>query len=298
MKILIAFLLILLSLPSSAAEKLYDIRVHNPERNIAYVVGDIIKRTVELEVKHPSELIASSLPAEGMERRGIELREVSIKQRKLSVATHYSIAFSYQVFSRAKLAKKFELPSETIQITKAGKPIVITVPAWEFTVSPLANDGETYIENDMSPYRAPLLLDAFMLKPALTVFIVMMVVAIGGLTYLHGDDAWFPGMGGPFAASYRKISSLPEGDDSLLVAASSIHEALNTTLGENVFIQNLDQLFQHKPAFKSLEQEITSFFTISNYLLYDLKVNHQALIRLSDLQEFCKNCRDCERQVS
>lgn len=298
MKILITCLLMLLSLPSVAAEKLYDIRLHNPERNIAYVVGDIIQRTVELEVKHPSELVASSLPPVGMERQGIELREVSIKQRKSSTATHYKIGLSYQVFSRAKLAKKFELPSETMQITKAGKPLGVTVPPWEFTVSPLANDGETYIEKEMSPYRAPLLLDAFMLKPVLAVFIVMMVVAIGGLTYLHGDDAWFPGMGGPFAVSYRKISSLPEGDDSLLVAASSIHEALNKTLGENVFIQNLDQLFQHKPAFKSLEQEIISFFTISNSLLYGLKMDQQALIRLSDLQTFCQNCRNCERQVA
>ncbi len=298
MKLLIACLLMLSSFPASAAEKLYDIRVHNPERSIAYVVGDIIKRAVELDVRHPAELVPSSLPAAGVERNGIELREISISQRASSAATHYRLEFSYQVFTRGDFAKRIELPAETIQIAGSGKPSAITIPAWQFKVSPLANYGETYIEKDMSPYRVPLLVDSSVLKPVLALFIVMMLVAVGGLTYLHGDEAWFPGMGGPFAASYRKISNLPDSADGLLAAATSIHEALNKTLGENVFSQNLDQLFQHKPAFRSLEQEITSFFALSNHLLYDLTVDRQALMRLSDLQEFCKNCRDCERAIS
>jgi mxaA protein len=297
MKFLIACLFVLFPFSVSAAEKPYEIHVQNPERSIAYVVGDIIKRTATLDVRHPSVLVESSLPAEGMERNGIELRSVSISQRESSESTHYRLELSYQVFTRGDFAKKLELPSEAIQIRTAGKPSTISIPAWQFSVSPLANHGETYIEKDMSPYRVPLLIDPFTWKLMLAVCIAMILVAVGGLTYLHGDEAWFPGMGGPFAASYRRIAGLPDDSESLLLAATSIHTALNKTLGENVFSQNLDQLFQHKPAFRSLEKDIRAFFVTSNHLLYGMTVNDQTLMRMSDLQAFCKSCRDCERQI-
>lgn len=127
---------------------------------------------------------------------------------------------------------------------------------------------------------------------------MLMLVGIGGLIYLHADEAWFPGMGGPFAACYRKIACLEDSPEGLLVAATSIHVALNQTLGENVFSQNLEQLFQQKPAFKSLEAEIASFFTLSNHLLYGMTLNEPAVARVSDLQALCKSCRDCERALA
>lgn len=298
MKFLPIFLIMICSLHTVAAEKPYDIRVIDPERRIAYVVGDIINRTIELDVKQPSDLLARSLPAKGLKRKGIELREVRLHQRKKSESTHYELVLSYQVFTRDVVARKVELPAETLQISTVGKPVAVHIPGWQFTLSPLANYGETYIEKEMSPYRAPSLSQDPLLEPILMASFGMMLVAVIGLTYLHADEAWFPGMGGPFAISYIRIANLPDTTENLILAATSIHEALNQTLGENVFSHNLEKLFQNKPALKSLETEITDFFALSNHLLYEMNVHHQIMAGVSDLQDFCKRCRDCERQIS
>ena len=297
-KLLIGLMLTLVSLSASAAGLPYEMHIQNPERDIAYFVGDVIKRTVELDVKTPYELAPGSVPTKGVMRKGMELREVSLTDRKSSDATHYRLQLTYQVFNRGDYAKKLELPSEALQLNNGGKPVPVVIPAWQFQVSPISARGEVYIEKDMSPYRGPLLVKFGYLKPLLAVFLLMVLAAICGLTYINVDAAWFPGMGGPFAASYRRIISLPHSPEGALAAATSIHQAFNLTHGENVFFQNLDQFLQNNPGFQSVRTEITSFFDLSNHLLYGISVGKQPSAGMPVLLEFCKRCRDCERGVA
>lgn len=301
-KILIGLILALVSWSTSAAGLPYAMQVQNPERDIAYFVGDVIKRTVELDVKAPYELAPGSVPTKGVMRKGIELREVGLTDRKSSDATHYRLQLTYQVFNRGDFAKKLELPQELLQLTNGGKPIPLIVPAWQFQVSPISARGEVYIEKDMSPYRGPLLVKFGYLKPLLAVFLLMVLAAMCGLTYINGDANWFPGMGGPFAASYRRIAGLPHSPEGARAAATSIHQAFNRTHGENVFFQNLDQFLQNNPGFQSARAEIATFFDLSNHLLYGISVGNQPSMGPSMgmpvLLEFCKRCRDCERGVA
>lgn len=298
MKPAIVFLLMFYSLVASAADLPYKLQVQNPERDIAYVVGDKIKRTVNLEVKKPYTLTLKSLPAEGLRRNGIELREIRVEQRETVEVKQYHLEFDYQVFTRSDVVSKFELPREVLHLGTDGKSLNLLIPAWQFQVSPLATYSRGDIEKDMSPYRPPLTVDSPVLEYLLAGFLLLMLAGVGGLVYLHADEAWFPGMGGPFAASYRKIANLDDSSEGLRAAATSIHIALNQTLGENVFSQNLEQLFQQKPAFKTLEAEISSFFALSNHLLYGMTLSEPVAARISDLLAFCKSCRDCERALA
>ena len=63
------------------------VAIVEPERDVGYVVGDILQRTVTLEVKKPYELVETSLPIVGYEHRyqgqitGIELSKIATKNQ-------------------------------------------------------------------------------------------------------------------------------------------------------------------------------------------------------------------------
>lgn len=301
-RILLISLLMLASIQVSAAGVPYSVHVQNPEQDIAYFVGDVIRRTVELDVMAPYELAPGSVPVKGMMRKGIELRDIQLSQRKSHDATHYRLELAYQVFTRADYAKKVELPREVLQLKAGGARVTLAIPAWQFQVSPISAHGETYLEQDMSHYRGPLLVDFGYPKLWMGVFLGMVLAAFGGLVYINGDANWFPGMGGPFAASYRKVASLPDDPASALDAATAIHKAFNQTFGENVFHHNLEQFLHNNSGFQAIRAEISAFFELSNHLLYGVSVNSQQSSDISSLisllREFCRRCRDCERGIA
>jgi mxaA protein len=287
----------LVSITAFAVNPPYTLQVKNPERSIGYFVGDIIQRSVELEVTPPYTLVHGALPVKGMMRQGIELRDIRLTETKSSDKIRYRLELSYQVFSRSNFAQKIALPQETLKFSNAGKAISATVPAWQFRVSPIAAHGEVYIEQDMSPYRGPMLVGFGYLKPLLAVSLGLVVISLFGLIYMHGDTAWFPGMGGPFAASYRNISSLSEHPESLQAGVASMHHAFRLTFGETLFPERLDQFIKKYPAFLSIKPEIDAFFDISNQVLYSESAGQQSGY-MQQLLEFCARCRDCERGVA
>jgi hypothetical protein len=303
MRIFISFLLMLGSVVASAAEKPYTLAVHNPGRDIGYIVGDTIKRSIDIEVRAPYLLAPGSIPAKGVTYKGIELREVQLSEKKSSDARHYQLSLMYQVFTSSPNVKKLDLPKVVLQVTNAGKHLNVNVPAWQFRISPLATHNETYVEQDMSPYRGPMLLDAGHLKPLFGGFLALTFISVLGLIYINADAGWFPGMGGPFAASHRRISSLPDNEERTRRAVDSIHLAFNQTYGENLFEADIDTFLQKHPSFSGIRKEIRTFFDLSNAVLYGLKANEaKADESLADslrfLSDFCKLCRNCERGVA
>ena len=174
------------------------------------------------------------------------------------------------------------------------------VPAWQFRVSPLAVDGEVYVEHDMSPYRGPILVESGYIKLMLGLFLIMILLALLGLTYINADHAWFPGMGGPFAMSFRELAQFENTDKQdvtlLQQATASIHHAFNKTYGENVFIADISAFLQKHPNFVSIKKEINHFFQQSNQVLFT--TNSINATSVAALKQFCEQCRHCERSVA
>lgn len=314
----IAVWLLLLVSVNVLAEPIRDLRIINPKRSVGYVIGDIFKRTLELEVADPYTLSRVSLPAEGVTHAGIELRKVEVVEKRLSDTTHYSIGMTYQVFAHSRTASKVRLPAQSLQVVANGKPQRVLIPGWSFRISPLAADGVTDIEKDMSPYRAPLRVQSGYLKPVLGFFLVLVLISVLGLIYINADKAWFPGMGGPFAASYRTISTLENSTDGLNKAITCMQNAFNATYGENLFGYDIDRFFQAHPRFTKLRDEIEGFFSLSNSMLFGVKDTvsqpslaefpkqcqsslaspGKAIHTLAGLTSFCRACRDCERGIA
>jgi mxaA protein len=302
LKIIVACLLTFFASISLAAE-LYKLRIQNPQKQIGYLVGDTFTRTLELDVKAPYKLSAASIPTKGLSQKGIELSSVNVLEKQSSETTRYRIQLKYQIFTSGASVKKMELAKQPLKIIHAGKSLNVSLPAWSFRISPLAVNGEVYIEQDMSPYRGPMLVDSTHTKYLLGIFLSITLLAALGLMYINADLAWFPGMGGPFAMSYRKINSLSTNNNTADIvltqqATTSIHHAFNQTYGENVFATDIDAFLLKHPAFANIRQEISHFFKESNHVLFAVNNNNRTHISIAALMQFCEQCRHCERSVA
>ncbi len=288
-------LVLLLSAASTAYSAEYALRIGNPERDVGYIVGDKLTRTIAIDAAAPYMLAPASLPAKGVNRHGIELRDISLTHAASGGRTHDALRLTYQVFTSGAHAKKIQLPQERLYLAGEGRRLEVAIPAWSFRVSPLAAYGETRLDEDMSPYRAPLLLDNALNLRLLWGFLVLIAATGAALLYFNGERRWLPGMGGPFAKACRKLRRLPDAPASPAAAVMAIHEAFNTTFGANLFEADLDGFSRKHPRFIAIRSDIEEFFRLSNSILFDGSRN-PGMGKLPLLRHFCRQCRDCERE--
>ncbi len=283
------------------------VSIVEPGRDVGYVVGDILQRTVTLEVKKPYELIETSLPIVGYEHRwkgqvtGIELSKIATKKQEHNDSTTYTLHLNYQVFTTGKVAKPAILRPEVIKFKGArkGELLQYQLPPFSFRISPLSVYGQVVIKDEMSPFRPPLMLDANPEKLKLKILLGIFAIALLGLLYILGIRAWLPRMGAPFAKAYRDLRKLPTTPEGLQQAVARVHKSLNATAGNSVFSDNLDQFVAQKPAFKPVKADIERFFGLSRQVFFEPQAPHQAgEAPLDWLRSFCRRCRDCERGLT
>jgi mxaA protein len=297
MKKLIPLVLLFVAATALAKELPYQVRTVDPEKTYGYFVGDQIHRTIEIDVKEPYALSKGSVPLTGTRVNGIELRRVEMSQRQQGEWTHYKLDFVYQIFSRGDQAWLTQLPRPRLIVTAGKRQLAVESPEWKFEVSPLASSSGNDIGKVERAFRTPLQVEAWPWGLGLMASFAMIIGAMIGLIYIHADKAWFPGMGGPFARGYRHLSSLSEQHSSLGDAVTAIHQAFRQTYGENLLPDNLDNFLASHPSFHAIRSEIEQFFTSANFVLYGV-TSAGAHGSFSELQEFCRLCRDCERGVA
>jgi mxaA protein len=282
------------------------LQIQDPERNVGYTVGDVLTRHLRLSIKKPYKLIPESLPIIGYQKRykgqplGIDLSNIKHSSKDNGDTVIHGLVLSYQVFTNKTVVKNGALPAEylhIINVESKGKEVVkFRIPSFEFNISPIARFGQVKIEDDMSPYRGPLLLDSTPEKLRLKVLLSVLALSLLGLLYMLGKHTWLPRMGGPFAKSYRQIRKQANTPQGIQNAASSMHTALNITAGHSLFNDNLDDFLAKKPAFNAIKTEIQQFFGLSNQVFFEPNAQHQVgNDPLKWLAQFCRRCRDCER---
>ncbi len=281
----------------------------NPDRNVGFLMGDILNRTITLEVKKPYKLIETTLPIVGYEHRyqgqvsGIELRSISHTKQENRNNTTYVIQLGYQVFTTAPVVKPALLPAEIIKFQ--GPPTVdakdglvqYKIPPFYFRISPMAVFGAVKIEEDMSPLRQPILLQPYPEKQKLVACLIVFGLSLLSLLYILGSRAWLPLMGRPFAQASRQLRKLSaKNPEDLKTALSIVHKALNTTAQYSVFTDNVSEFLTHTPSFKAIETELNQFFELSHKVFFDTQstMSHDKNL-LIWVKKFCKQCRDCER---
>ena len=143
-----------------------------------------------------------------------------------------------------------------------------------------------------------MLLDANQDKQRLQVALAVLGLSLLGLLYILGKYTWLPRMGGPFAKAYRDLRKLPHNQEGLQRAVARLHEAFNTTAGQSVFSDTLDEFIMQKPAFGVIRRDIEQFFQISRQVFFEPGAEQKIADPQAWLKRFCRNCRDCERGLA
>jgi hypothetical protein len=286
--------------PDALDSRAVSIRTIEPTRDVGYTVGDILTRTAIIEVKKPYELLPTSLPIAGNDKKrqnkglGIETREVTVVQSQGVNTNTYAIKLSYQVFTNKVVARPAALPPEFIKFGGKGENFQVRIPSWNFRISPLSVYGSVIVEKDMSGFRGPLLMDTAKHRHALKILLAILALTGLGLLYILGTQAWLPRMGKPFARAYRDLKKLPASQEGIAQGVSRLHQAFNATTGHGVF--DAPSFLKTKPSFAPVADEIERFFNLSRTVFFEPTAAHgiDGDI-LTWLRQLCRRCRDCER---
>jgi mxaA protein len=268
----------------------------NPSINSGIQIGDVLNRTVEVEVDADLELPKTALPIKGERRDEIELTDITVKSDTRGERKVLTIALSYQVFGTADKPVLMQLPAEQLELTGGEEEISINIQAWKFWYAPLVPEGVEKAKLHLLPQSKPTLLELEKHQTNLWIFISLLTVGALGLIYVNANKAWLPFMNGAFAKAYRKIKKLQADEAGYEQAFIAMHQAFNQTYGANLFANDLPQFFVAKAQFLKMESDIARFFNESNTSLFGAQAT-QDYYYLKELKVLCKRLRDCERGV-
>ena len=310
-------LLIILNLSTHAAyaldvTKLPDvkkgivsIKTINPIKDVGLTVGDIVTRQITLTIKKPYYLVTESLPIVGYEKTyrgqpiGVYLSGLKHTKKDEGEQIVHHLTLDYQIFTSSVVAKRAAVLAEYVRLVNTSDKedlVKYRIPMWEFVISPLSVFGQIKVEDDMSQFRGPLLMDASSENSRLKVSLIFLLLSLLGLLYIIGKNAWLPRMGGPFAKGFRQIKKQDNTPQGIQNAVSSMHVALNSAAGNSLFMNNLDEFLAKKPAFNAIKTEINQFFSLSRQVFFEPNAKHDiGADPVAWLQQFCRRCRDCER---
>ncbi len=281
---------------SLSAAEVKIIRVTNPAASNGIRIGDILNRSLELEVAQGYQLPATALPMQGDTREGMELRAIHVTSSKHGEHQRYNIALSYQVFAHANVPVVMQLPTEHFVFTGGAQPLSVDMPAWHFWYSPLVAAAVKNAKQQLQPQYMATLLDLNTHQMRLKIWLVLLVVAVLGLIYINADKRWLPFMNGAFAQAHRRIKQASRDKAADKQALMYLHQAFNQTYGANLFAYELDDFLARQPKFAKLKQEIQDFFEQSNAVLFANQPQNQAQF-IQQLTKLSKRLRDCERGV-
>src|SRR5690349_19031711 len=84
--------------------------IANPTQSNGIRIGDVLKRSIMLEVEQPYQISKNSYPVKGTSRNGVELVDLKVESSGSGHATRYRLDLSYQVFAHAKTPMVMQLP--------------------------------------------------------------------------------------------------------------------------------------------------------------------------------------------
>ncbi|NOS98891.1 MAG: nonribosomal peptide synthetase MxaA [Methylotenera sp.] len=292
----IAIVSIMLLTANAQASEANIINITNPTQGNGVQVGDVLNRTLTIEVDAPYQLAKNALPMKSELRNGIELAEITVKTSEKNHKNSYHIALRYQVFASAAKPTVMQLPEESFTFTDGAKALSTQLPAWHFWFAPLVSEGITNAKDNLQPQYKPTLINVSGHYTRLWLALAALMAGLLGLVYINADKRWLPFMNGAFASAHRQLKKLPKTEASHKQALVLMHEAFNRIHGENLFASDVERFVSTHTAFAKFKTDITNFFTQSNASLFDSQAQNstqfmQVLIVLS------KRLRDCERGV-
>ncbi len=269
------------------------LRVQNPVTYAGIQLGDVLQRTVQLAVAAENTLDTQQLPLKGVQRNGIELRQLQLRSEHQSGQIIYTLVFAYQVFASAGKPQQLQLPAEHLAFKNGA---IIELPAWRFWLMAQLPDRLQPAKPTVIAQYRPALLDTGMTHHAL--IFSLLLACLSGLVLLirNADWHWLPIMNGPFARAYRQIKHLPATANGQQQAALLLMQAFNTRFGQHMLASQVASFVAQQPVFQSLESQIHRLFNEINAVLYG-NSKPDVTNFLQQCKKLTRQLRDCERRV-
>lgn len=280
---------------ASACAAQLDAQTQDP-RAFGWQLGDVVSRTVTVEVPEGLVLDEASVPQPGARGRALELRSVARRDGGGAGGRRHELTLAYQVFLSPREPRTLEMPSFRLRFAGQPRAQELLVEAWPVTVSPLVPVEVSYRRGlgELQPDTAPPTIDIGPARLRLVVYGAVALLLAAYLAHVYIGLPWWTRRHRPFTLAWRRLSELTPASSRAQWqgAFRDVHRALNKTMGEVLFEQDIDRFMKARPQFSHLRGELATFFQQSRLEFFGEgqgRADHHWLI------DFCRRCRDAER---
>jgi len=234
-------------------------------RAFGYALGDVVSRSMVIEVPSRLTLDEGTLPQVGRRGRALELHAVNIsRHRHAGGGERLELRLDYQIFSSPREVRVYDMPSFTLHFKGTPRDEDVRIDAWPVTVSPLSPvepSPRTGLGDLRPDWPAPLIDTA---GPRLRLMIYaglgLLLLSYLGIVYL--GLPWWSTRHRPFTTAWRDLRALPASAGSGVWRAGlqRLHEALNLTAGQVLFEDGVDAFVAARPRYAPLRADLQEFF--------------------------------------
>lgn len=259
--VLLAMLLVFTGTSATAAIGDIQLKI---ERDVGYMIGDLVPYEIDITVYPSWTLQESSLPTPGNPLYWLELRRVDVRRADAADGRHYHLMLVYQTFYAPIEARTRELPGFPLAFSDGDESHTLSVPPLTITMSPLREvaAAEGGHGPRLQPDRPPLRLS---LAGPLSLAATGAFALALSLLWLAHQHAWWPfalRAGRPFAQAaraLRKGSAQHAYADALL----QLHRAFDDTAGYRVLADDQERFLEQHGYFVPARPQIDAFFRAS-----------------------------------
>lgn len=275
------------------------VQVSDP-RAFGHLVGDVLTRTIVLEVPSRLKLDDASVPTTGRIGHSFELRRVAQNWLPTLTGRRYTLALDYQVFRAPGEPVVLDLPSFTLRFDGQPQGEELRIDFAPVGITPLApleaplRAGLGTLRPDIPALRA----DTRPEQRRLGLYALLALLPLAHLAMVYLGWPWWRRRQRPFARARRRLQGVPVAGPpgEWLDAWRALHAALDATASRVLHAGAIDRFVAERPAYAAVRGEMLQFFERSERFFFGGQAPLEA-DRLW-LREFCRRCFDIERGLA
>jgi mxaA protein len=269
-------------------------------RAFGHLVGDVLTRTIVLDVPNRLKLDDASVPTAGRIGHSFELRRVAQSWLPTLTGRRYTLALDYQVFRAPSEPVVLDLPSFTLRFDGQPRGEELRIDFAPVGITPLA-PLEAPLRaglGSLRPDTPPLQVDTRPEQWRLGLYAVLALLPLAHLAMVYLGWPWWRRRQRPFARARRHLQGVsvagPPGE--WLDAWRALHAALDATASRVLHAGAVDRFVAERPAYAAVRGEMLQFFERSERFFFGGQTPLEA-DRLW-LRDFCRRCFDIERGLA
>lgn len=269
----------------------------NDPRAYGHRVGDVLTRTIVLDVPGRLTLDEASIPTPGRIGHSFELRRVTQDWRPTLRGRRYTLGFDYQVFRAPNEPVVLDLPSFTLRFDGQPRGEELRIDFAPVGLAPLA-PVEAPLRaglGTLRPDTPALRVDTLPERRRLGLYAALALLPLAHLAMVYLGWPWWRRRQRPFARARRQLEGMlaTAPTDEWLNAWRTLHAALDATARRVLHAGAVDRFVAEQPAYAAVRGEMLQFFERSERFFFGGQAPLEA-DRLW-LRDFCRRCFDIER---